>query len=261
MLSIAAMLDHELEQRDVKIAFLHGDLEEELYMSQPEGFMKKGAEQQVCLLKKSLYGLKQSPRQWYKKFDEFMMQQGFQRSKFDSCVYFTAIKNKSLMYFLIYVDDMLIASNDKSEIDALKRQLNKRFSMKNLGAASRILGIDIKRDRSNKELVLSLQHYLEKVLKGFGMLESKAVTTPIGAHFKLQSVRDEDANKEAEFMKDIPYASCVGSVMYSMVNTRPDLAYGIGLISRFMSKPAKEHWQTTKWLLRYIRGTTDLKLV
>ena len=120
LLSFVAWYDLELEQLDVKTAFLHGELEEEIYMQQPEGFVPKGKEELVCKLKKSLYGLKQAPRQWYKKFDSFMSSHQFIRCDFDHCVYFKALSDGSFIYLLLYVDDMLIAASDIAEIDRLK---------------------------------------------------------------------------------------------------------------------------------------------
>ena len=116
---IVAMHDLELEQLDVKTAFLHGELEEEIYMDQPEGFVVNGKEDLVCKLKRSLYGLKQSPRQWYKRFDSFMLAHEFKRSQYDSCVYIKFV-NGSPIYFMLYVDDMLIAAKSKKEITTLK---------------------------------------------------------------------------------------------------------------------------------------------
>ena len=112
LLSIVALLDYELEKLDVKTAFLHGELEEDIYMDQPEGFVVPRKENLVCRLKKSLYGLKQSLRQWYKRFDSFMLSHGFKRSDYDSCVYLKTV-NASAIYLLLYVDDMLIATKDK----------------------------------------------------------------------------------------------------------------------------------------------------
>ena len=136
------MHDYELEELDVKTTFLYGELEEDIYMDQPEGFVISKKENLVCRLKKSLYGLKQSPRQWYKKFDSFMLSDGFKRSDYDRCVYLKTV-NGSAIYLLIYVDDMLIAVKDKSEIAKFKAQLNKEFEMKDLGAAKKILGVKI----------------------------------------------------------------------------------------------------------------------
>jgi hypothetical protein len=124
LLSIVAKHDYELEQLDVKTAFLHGELEEDIYMEQPEGFIIPRKEDLVSKLQKSLYGLKQSPRQWYKRFDTFMLTQGFKRSNYDSCVYLKVAKD-SAIYLLLYVDDMLIAAKSMIEIQKLKKQLSK----------------------------------------------------------------------------------------------------------------------------------------
>ena len=261
LLSLTAMFDLELEQLDVKTAFLHGKLDEQIYMQQPEEFIAPGDEEKVCLLKKSLYGLKQSPRQWYLRFDLFMFNQGFIRSKFDSCVYITKLKNGNYMYLLIYVDDMLIACKDKFQIQKLKDQLSSEFDMKDLGPASKILGMNIERDRDKGILRLSQKSYLEKVARSFGLDKAKAVSTPIGAQFKLMSLTEQELDNQAKYMEKIPYSNCVGSLMYGMISTRPDIAYGVSLVSRFMSKPGKTHWEAAKWLVRYIKGASDLSLV
>lgn len=135
LLSLVAHFNMELEQMDVKTAFLHGDLEEKILMQQPIGYEVQGKEDWVCLLKKSLYGLKQSPMQWYRRFDSFMLKNNFQRSKFDSCVYFKKTEYGDYVYLMLYVDDMLIASRDKVEVNIVKKQLKSEFEMKDLGAA------------------------------------------------------------------------------------------------------------------------------
>lgn len=155
LLAFVALFDLELEQLDVKTAFLHGELEEEIYMEQPEGFIDPDKEHLVCRLKKSLYGLKQAPRQWYKKFDSFMIGQGYYRSQYDDCIYFQNFPDGSFIYLLLYVDDMLIASRNKSLIRKLKTHLSNEFEMKELGAAKKILGMEIRRDRQAGKLVLS----------------------------------------------------------------------------------------------------------
>ena len=129
MLRIVAFPDYELEQLDVKIAFLHEELEEDIYMQQPEGFTVSCKEDCVCLLKKPLYGLKQSPRQLYKRFDSFMISHDFKRDSFDSCVYFKQCNDESFLYMLLYVDDMLIATRSKENIRSVKAQLNNEFEM------------------------------------------------------------------------------------------------------------------------------------
>ena len=255
--SIVVTKDLELEQMDVKTVFLHGNLEQELYMEQPEGYEENTARDQVCRLNKSLYGLKQAPRQWNKRFNVFIMSQGFIRSEQDSCVYIKEIGPEDYVYLLLYVDDILLAAKQMSEIKMIKDQLSSEFEMKDMGPASRILGIDIKRDRVNRVLELCQVSYLEKVIRRFHMEESKAVSTPIGAHFKLAAVK---AGEDCVDTDQVPYLSAVGSIMYAMVGTRPDVSYALGLVSRFMSKPGSMHWEAVKWLLRYLKGSLRLTL-
>ncbi|KAG8498213.1 hypothetical protein CXB51_006868 [Gossypium anomalum] len=208
LLGIVAMHDLELEQLDVKTVFLHGELEEDIYMQQPEGFTVLEKEDYVCLLKKSLYGLKQSPRQWYKRFDSFMTSHDFKRSSFDSCVYFKKNSDGSFVYLLLYVDDMLIAAKDKGEIRK----------------------------------------------------SAKPVSTPLAAHFRLSSALSLQSDDEIEYMSHVQYSSAAGSFMYAMVCSRSDLSYAVSAVSRYMANPGKEHWKAVQWILRYLRGTTDVCL-
>jgi hypothetical protein len=168
MLSVVVAFDFEVEQMDVKTTFLHGDLEEEIYMKQPEGFVVKGKKELVCKLKKSLYGLKQSPRMWYQKFDTYMLGLGFTRSKEDHCVYFKLIGDH-LIYLVLYVDDMLLIGNNKEIIQDVKTQLSSKFDMKDLGASNFILGMEIKRDRKKRKLWLNQRKYVETILQRFNM--------------------------------------------------------------------------------------------
>ncbi|CAN1807780.1 Retrovirus-related Pol polyprotein from transposon TNT 1-94 [Linum perenne] len=256
VLSIVATEDLHLEQLDVKTAFLHGDLEEEIYMQQPEGFSVKGKEKLVCKLQKSLYGLKQAPRQWYKKFDGFMQASGYYKCNADHCCYFKRFQS-SYIILLVYVDDMLVAGSDLDEIRRLKKQLSNEFDMKDLGAAKQILGMRINRDKQKGVLQLSQAEYIRRVLKRFNISDAKPVSTPLASHFRLSKDQSPKDAEEEEYMAKVPYASAVGSLMYAMVCTRPDIAHAVGAISRFMSNPGKQHWQAVKWILRYLRGTTD----
>ncbi|GJU90064.1 retrovirus-related pol polyprotein from transposon TNT 1-94 [Tanacetum coccineum] len=198
ILALTACKDYELEQLDVKTAFLHGNLEEVIYMRQPPGYEQGN---KVCLLKKSLYGLKQSPRQWYKRFDKYMMSNGFKRISYDSCVYYRSYAPGEYIYLLLYVDDMLIACKSKAEIGSTKSLLKKEFDMKELGEAKKILDY------------------------------GKSVKMPFGEHFKLSlkdcPVRDCDVER----ISKVPYANAVRSLMYLMVCTRPDIAYAGCVVS------------------------------
>ncbi|KAG8477010.1 hypothetical protein CXB51_030151 [Gossypium anomalum] len=244
LLGIVAMHDLELEQLDVKTVFLHGELEEDIYMQQPEGFIVSEKENYVCLLRKSLYGLKQSPRQWYKRFDSFMTSHDFKRSSLDSCVYFKKNSDGSFVYLLLYVDDMLIAAKDKGEIRKVKAQLSEEFDMKDFGPAKKILGMEILRDRKVSKLYLSQKGYIEKVLCRFNMQSAKPVSTPLAAHFRLSSALSPQSDDEIEYISHVPYSSAVGSLMYAMVCSRPDLSYAVSAVSRYMANPGKEHWKT-----------------
>ncbi|KAL5849218.1 hypothetical protein ACOSQ4_007231 [Xanthoceras sorbifolium] len=259
VLKIVAAENLHLEQLDVKTAFLHGDLEEEIYMRQPEGFKEAGKENLVCRLKKSLYGLKQAPRQWYKKFDSFMSSSGFTRCQADHCCYIKRFDN-SFIILLLYVDDMLVAGSDMQEIMNLKRELSKQFAMKDLGAAKQILGMRIKRDTKSGTLLLSQAEYIKKVLSRFNIQDAKPVSTPLGIHFRLSKEQSPKTEEERTHMAKVPYASAIGSLMYAMVCTRPDIAQAVGVVSRYMNNPGKIHWEAVKWILRYLRGTTNKTL-
>ncbi|WVY89808.1 hypothetical protein V8G54_035322 [Vigna mungo] len=188
ILGLATKLDLEIEQLDVKTTFLHGDLEEEIYMKQPEGFEEPGKEHLVCRLKKSLYGLKQAPRQWYKKFDSFMIQHNFKKTSADHCVF---VKHYEI-------------GKNKIKITALKNALSKSFAMKDLGAVKKILGMKISRDCSRRMLWVSQEDYIEKILKRFNMHNAKSACVPIAGHFKLNKSQCPKNEEEKEEMSK-PY--------------------------------------------------------
>lgn len=261
LLSIVSQYDFELEQLDVKTAFLHGNLDEKIFMSQPKGFEQKGKENWVCYLKKSLYGLKQAPRQWYIRFDTFIKSLDFNRSEYDPCFYYKGKGGPNSYYLLLYVDDMLLAGYDANEIKNIKQRLKQEFEMKDLGCAKRILGMEIKRNRSNQTLFLTQQTYILKMLTRFSMNEAKVVTLPLASHFKFSVEQCPKSEFERSRMDKIPYANAIGSVMYVMVCTRPDLAFAISTLSRYMSNPGEYHWEALKWLLKYLKGTSDLGLM
>ena len=153
-------------------------------MQQPEGFVVPGKEHMVCKLTRSLYGLNQAPRQWYKKFDSFMTKSGFCKAEKDPCCYFKKYTD-SYVFLLLYVDDMLIAGSSMREINNLNTRLSASFEMKDLGPAKQILGMKISRDRSAGTLNLSQELYIEKVLSRFRVNDAKPRTTPLEKHFKL----------------------------------------------------------------------------
>ncbi|WVZ02051.1 hypothetical protein V8G54_022857 [Vigna mungo] len=257
LMAIVAHCNLHLEQLDVRTAFLHGDLEETIYMKQPDGF---AVDDRVCLLQKSLYGLKQSPRQWYRKFDDFLIKLNFKRCNYDDCVY-TLNHGGEMLYLLLYVDDILMASSDRGMIGETKARLADAFEMKELGEARRILGIDIKRDRPGGNLFLSQECYLQKVISRYRMAESKMANTPVGQHLKLTKEQCPKTEEERKKMESVPFSNGIGSIMYGMVCTRPDVAHGVSVLSQFMVNPGPTHWEALKWMLRYIRGSLGTGLL
>jgi ATP-binding cassette subfamily B (MDR/TAP) protein 1 len=157
---------------------------------------------------------------------------------------------------LLYVDDMLIIGNGTKRIAFLKKALSKSFAMKDLGLAKQILGMKISRDRSKKLLWLSQERYIEKVLERFNMKDARSVTSPLAGHHKLSSEQCPSSKEEKEEMSRVPYQSTVGSLMYAMVCTRPNIAYVVGVVSRFMTNLTKSHWNALKWILRYLKVTS-----
>jgi hypothetical protein len=178
----------------------------------------KGKKELVCKMKNSLYGLKQSPRMWYQKFDTYMLGLGFTRSKEDHCVYFKLFGDH-LIYFVLYVDDMLLIGKNKEIIQDVKTQFSYKFDMKDLGASNFILVMEIKRDRKNRKLWLNQRKYVEKILQRFNMRDCKPVKVPIPVGVNLYADQCPKTQEEEEDMYCVPYTSAVDNFMYAMVCT------------------------------------------
>ena len=142
---------------------------------------------------------------------------------------------------LLYVDDMLIVGSSTEEINNIKKQLSKKFAMKDLGIAKQILGMRITRDRANGTLKISQTEYVMKILINFNMNKAKPVSTPLGSHFKLSKEQSPKTKEERDHMSKVLYASAISSLMYAMVYTRPDIAHAVGVVSKFISRPGKQH--------------------
>ena len=254
LLSLAAAHDWECHHMDVKTAFLNGELEEEIYMEQPKGFIKPGEEHLVCKLKKSLYGLKQSPRAWNKKLHEQLNKAGFTRCEADHSVYYSLKDDGAHVFLLVYVDDLIILANLLSALQSCKDSLNKSFKMTDLGEASHFLGMEISRDRAARTLSIHQGSYIKTVLDRFGMADCAPLSIPLAVGTKFPPL----AEKESSFM--LQYQKLVGSLMYLMVATRPDLAFAVGAVSQFMSSPGEEHLAAVKRIMRYIKETQEYKL-
>ncbi|KAK9194952.1 hypothetical protein WN943_003067 [Citrus x changshan-huyou] len=217
VIKVAALRNLEIHQMDVKTAFLNGDLDEEIYMEQPEGFIAPGQEKKVCKLVKSLYGLKQAPKQWHEKFDHTMITSGFKINECDKCVYVKEIENDYVILCL-YVDDMLIVGSDDDMIKSTKNMLKSKFDMKDMGLADVILGIKI--SRASNGLILSQTHYVDKILRKFTKDDNTMSKTPLDTSIHLSKNRGDGISQ-------VEYARIIGSLMYLTSCTRPDLAYTI----------------------------------
>ena len=249
LLAMVAAHDLELSQMDVVTAFLNGDLDEEIYMEQPQGFQGVNFPNGVCKLQKALYGLKQGPRQWHAKMHTLLVGKlKFTSTTTDACFYIRHTAN-NIEAIALYVDDLLIAGSDPTSLATIKTQLCGAFEMKDLGEAKTYLGLEISRDRSRRQLFLGQQKYIGTVLQRFGMENCKPIVTPLEVQF--------DVSDENEPAGGVPYREAVGSLMYLMTGTRPDLAFAIRRLSQYVSSPCKHHWIALKRVLRYVRGTSD----
>ncbi|KAM2132483.1 hypothetical protein ACFX1Q_013870 [Malus domestica] len=260
LLAIAPYHDYEIWQMDVKTAFLNGYLEEELYMTQPEGFMFKSEKTKVCKLQRSIYGLKQASKSWNIRFDTEIKTFGFTQNEDDNCVY-QKVVGEVVVFLVLYVDDILLFGNDTAILSSVKVWLSKTFHMKDLGDASYVLWIKLYRDRSRKLIGLSQSMYIDKVLSRFQMEQSKKGFLPVRHGIHLSKSMEPKTPEEIRQMNMIPYASAIGSLMYAMICTRPDIAYAVSITSRYQSNPGPEHWAAVKTVLKYLRRTKDMFLV
>ncbi|KAL6294169.1 hypothetical protein ACE6H2_002311 [Prunus campanulata] len=244
LLSIAANLDWPLHQFDVKNAFLHGELTEEVYMDIPPGYVTSTHANVVCRLRKALYGLKQSPRAWFGRFTLAMRNYGFKQSNSDHTL-FLKHKGGKVTALIIYVDDMIITGNDTQEISRLQKCLAKEFEMKNLGGLKYFLGIEVA--RSKQGIFLSQRKYVLDLLAETGMLDCKPVDTPIVQNHHLGEYPNQaPTNKER-------YQRLVGRLIY-LSHTRPDIAYAVSVASQFMHCPSEDHMDAVFRILKYLKS-------
>lgn len=215
----------------------------------------------MCKLKKSIYGLKQASRQWYIKFDEVVASMGFEENKVDQCIYLK-VRGSKFIFLILYVDDILLASNNLDLLLVTKKTLSTSFDMKDLGEASFFdLGIEIHRDRNQKLLGLSQKAYIDRVLKRFNMETCKPGDAPIVKGDELSKDQCPKSNIEMNAMSNVPYASAVASLMYAQVCTRPDLSFVVSVLGRYLSNPGYAHWVAAKKVMRYLQKTKDYMLV
>lgn len=251
VLAVANEQRMAVHQMDVKTAFLNGHLEEEIYMTQPEGFER--GKQLVCRLNRSLYGLKQASRAWNARFHSFVERLGFRRSSSDPCLYVKG-RGCNQVILVLYVDDLLVVGRQLKAVEVVKRCLANEFEMTDIGEVQAFLGMRIDRDLERRILRISQRGFLENLLRRFNMHECKATSTPIECRLRLK--KGEEAERT-----DKPYRELIGCLTYVTLTSRPDLCAAVSYLSQFQSCPSEVHWVHAKRVLRYIRGTLDLGLV
>ena len=252
LIASAAEEKWELHHLDVITTFLHGEIKEDIYITQPEGFEEKGKEDHILKLQKTLYGLKQAPRAWNSKLNEVLLQKGFVRSKCDYGVYYTAEMQERIIVG-VYVDDMIITGSNSYQIVEFKERMKHVFEMTDLGILSSYLGIEIKHEATYTWL--NQRSYIETILHAFKMNECNSVRTPMEAQFKLGIGK----GKGKDEVNPSRFRSLIGSLRY-LLKTRHDLTYSVNYLSRYMSNPSSEHMNATKRVLRYIKGTSSFGL-
>ena len=239
----------ELHQLDIKTAFLNGELEETIYMQQPEGYSEGGANM-VCLLRKSLYGLKQAPRAWNRRLKQELEDMGFTASDADPSL-FTAQLKSGTVYILVYVDDILVAANSLADIKSIKNRLASTFKLTDLGEAKYFLGWSLTRDRKAGTLKATQERLARELVGRYGLQEGKTKGIPMAPTTKLEPASEDNMLDKASYR----YSELVGSLLYLSVCTRPDISQAVGVLSRYMATPSMEHWTAAKGVLRYIAGS------
>ncbi|PWA94574.1 ribonuclease H-like domain, Reverse transcriptase, RNA-dependent DNA polymerase [Artemisia annua] len=247
ILALAAYHGWQVHHLDVKSAFLHGELKEEVYVTQPEGFIQQGNSGKVYKLTKALYGLRQAPRAWNIKLDQTLKSLDFKKCNLEQAIYMKRSKISTLIVG-VYVDYLIITGTPKKEIDLFKSQMKDKFEMSDLGLLAYYLGIEV--SQTGGDITIKQSGYINKILKETNMTDSNDTKIPMDPGTKL--VKAEDGNPvDATY-----YRSLIGSLRY-LLHTRPDLSYSVGLLSRFMQDPKDHHLKAIKQVIRYIKGTKD----
>ena len=259
VLAIATELNLEVRQLDVKTAFLYADNEEEVYVKTAPGFetTNKNGVQLVMKLEKSLYGLAQSPQNWWKTIDPKLIEIGYVPLNPDSCVYIYN-QNNTVVITTLYVDDLLVIGSNVRVTETIKKKLKDNFQMSDLGDVSLVLVMQVTRDRKKGTLTISQEDYTKSILARFGMENCQPSSIPrTGSEISTEQPAETLLNTE----QTQRCQAITGSIMYLAQITRYDVMYAVCQFARAMSKPSKAHMGVAKQLLRYLAGTTDFNIV
>ncbi|KAK1425109.1 hypothetical protein QVD17_20454 [Tagetes erecta] len=249
VLSLAVINGWNLHQLDVDNAFLHGHLNECVYMEQPPGFTNPKFPNHVCRLNKALYGLKQASRAWFHRLSTFLINNDFTCSRADTSL-FVFKRDSCVMYLLVYVDDLILTGNDTHVLKAFITRLNREFAIKDLGKLNYFLGLEV--TYTDNGLTLNQSKYAKDILERAQMLDAKPVPTPLAANVSFTSSGEP-------YSDPTRYRSIVGALQYLTI-TRPDISYAVNQVSQFLHAPTVLHFQEVKRILRYIKGTMNFGL-
>ena len=248
----ASIHDWDLQQLDVNTAFLNADAPEDTYMAPPDGLGAIGhgiGPSEVFKLKKSLYGMATSPLAWYNNFKESLVKYGLEPSRIEPCLY----TKGNTLFVLVYVDDLLFTGTDE-QMTKFKTFISSAYEVKLQGEAKHFCGITLTR---TKEMIdISQETYVDQLLSRFAMTDSKPVATPMVDYLEPASTEVQDPDIAAKF----PYRELIGSLMFLMTQTRPDLSYAMSALSRYLHNFDESHWKAAKRVLRYIKGTKSYAL-
>jgi hypothetical protein len=258
LMTIAATLDLELIQYDIKTAFLHGDIDiPEIYIKQPEGFIKPGMENKVFELLKSQYGIKQASRIWNIMLHKSLIKAGLKQSRRDPCLYYKFDKEETTIAS-IYVDDLNFATNAGHKYFELIKADGINIQKV---SGDQYLGVRIERNRGSRTIMMSQQAYIERALDKFGMKDCSTVNTPIASDMKLTEKMCPVTKDDIWKMKDKPYRELIGTINFLSTTTRPDIAKAVSNVSRYLMNPGILHWNAAQRILRYLKRTKDYKLI
>lgn len=250
-LSIVASKDLELVQFDIKTAFLYGKIDKKIFMKIPEGVtVKNTGKLMVCKLNKALYGLKQAPRCWNLEIKSFFNRFKFETAEADSCIFHGQIRGDDV-YLALFVDDGLIAAKNHSSLYKILDILKESFEI-TVGNTDTFVGLQIKRDRKEKKLLVHQEAYTKRLIDKFGMKDAKSISIPADTHTVLQPIEDEFVPRE-----NVPYREAVGSLLFLATATRPDIAFAVNQVSRYLEKHDDSHWQAIKRIIRHLQGTAN----
>lgn len=254
LLSIASKYKLRVQQFDVKTAFLNGYIKEEIYMKQPPGFIIKDKENHVCLIRRSIYGLKQAPKSWNDAINETLLTFGFIRNNLDSCLYFKRYENDQWCLLLIYVDDFLVVATNNYIYDEVKCNISSIFDIKDLGEVKFYLGIEVSKS-TDHIFSINQQHYIKKVVQDFGLSEAKISHIPLDSGYEKNQLSFNDILPSNE-----EYQKLIGCLLFISLNSRPDISASVALLSQKISKPTQYDWNELKRVVRYLKGTSHFKL-